>query len=417
MAHFYDWARSRGYWLRRGDDGAPTHLLLDGGKLRVPPDAHGAMLNAYAASLARFPGLKPSVVELRTPVFKMFVDLDSRFATEAQALEAKARGMPALVRRLTECVGAARALVCIANVPKRESEHAWKLGLHVVWPEVLVSGGTALRLRERMLEALGPPSEHGVLGAWESVIDATVYRANGLRMPWSAKGPSDARFYELAFVLGLQAYARVEPATVSALREALHQLSIRTFHADPTLSLVSEDDPAAADDRRSVSRSLHAYPSEMLEAVAAALPPQFDGQKFTGLVATEHCFMLRSTAKFCLNLGREHRTNNVYFMLTRKGVCQKCFCRCETTDGRKYGMCKDFSSPYWQIPKAALEAFFPPGEEPPEDGQQQQQPPAPTVSAMPSRAGKSFLSMDNLVMRSRPPAPSPPAKRKARKKA
>lgn len=413
MAHFYDWARSRGYWLRRGDgDEAPTHLLLDGGKLRVPPDAHGAMLNAYAASLARFPDRKPSVVELRTPVFKMFVDIDSRFATEARALEAKARGVPALVRGLTECVGATRALVCTASAPKRESEGAWKLGFHVVWPDVLVTGGTALRLRDRMMESLGPPSEHGVLGSWDTVIDASVYRANGLRMPWSAKGPGDARFYELAFVCG-QTYDPVVPATVSALREALHQLSIRTFQADPTLSLGDDADPVAAADRRAVAKSLLAFPSETLEAIAAALPPQFDGQKFTGLVATEHCFMLRSTAKFCFNLGREHKTNNVYFMLTRKGVCQKCFCRCETTDGRKYGMCKDFSSPYWQIPKGALEAFFPPGEE----EERHEQPPAPAVSAMPSRAGKSFLSLDNLVMRSRPPAPSPPAKRKPRKKA
>lgn len=422
MAHVYDWARSRGYWLRRGDGEAPTHLLLDGGRLRVPAESHAAMLNAYAASLARHPDHKPCVVELRTPVFKMFVDLDTRFPSEAEAMGAKFGGLPRLVRTLTECVGASRAMVCVASAVKREADACWKLGFHVVWPEVLVTAATALRLREHMASSLGPPADHGIVGGWDTVIDASVYRANGLRMPWSAKGPTDHRFYELAFVLG-DTYAAVKATTVSAVREALHQLSIRTHDADPTLCLGGDHDDttggAATTAVRTRAHSLGAYPQDVLDALSASLPSQFADQKFTGVVATEHCFMLRSTAQYCFNLGRPHKTNTVYFMLTRKGVCQKCFCRCETTEGRKYGMCKDFASPYWHVPDVVLKTFFPDDDD---DSEAKRKPAAAAakkeVASMPSRSGKSFLSIDNLVKRSRP-AMSPPKqpKQQARRKA
>ena len=60
----------------------------------------------------------------------------------------------------------------------------------------------------------------------------------------------------------------------------------------------------------------------------------------------------RVDSQYCMNIGREHATNTVYLLvntLTKKAV-MKCYCRCETTEGRrtivkgKRQMCKDFSS-------------------------------------------------------------------------
>lgn len=60
----------------------------------------------------------------------------------------------------------------------------------------------------------------------------------------------------------------------------------------------------------------------------------------------------RIDSQYCLNIGREHATNTVYMLvntLTQKAY-MKCYCRCETIEGRrtivkgKRQMCKDFSS-------------------------------------------------------------------------
>lgn len=52
-------------------------------------------------------------------------------------------------------------------------------------------------------------------------------------------------------------------------------------------------------------------------------------------------------ANICHNLKatkKEHRSNNVYFLIKASGVVQKCWCSCETTDERIHGMCKDYVS-------------------------------------------------------------------------
>lgn len=427
-AHVYDWARGRGYWLAYASDAAPTHLLLDGGKLRVPDESHASFLNAYASSVVRFPDRRPCIVELRTRVFKFFVDFDTRFESLAAAEAARdlAEPMLGVLRRVCASVAACgaeaevdpgEALVCSG----REVGEDNKLGFHVVWPDLLVTAPTARRIRDRLVADLAstPPAELGIQGTWESVADASVYKSNGLRLPWSAKGRATDRFYELrGRVRASGELVACSVTTVSALRDAVHALSIRTFNKDPTLALGgAEDDEASTDEGRAwTAKSLAAY-SDLLPKVAAALPVQFVGSKFTGAMVADHCVMLRSTARYCFNLGRAHRTNNVYFMLTRRGVCQRCYCRCETAEGRKYGMCKDFSSDVWPVPDEVTAAFF--GDDSTASsggggaGGSQGRALA-DVRVMPSRTGKSHLSFDKLLARSRPAAAKTPARKKAR---
>jgi len=96
-----------------------------------------------------------------------------------------------------------------------------------------------------------------------------------------------------------------------------------------------------------------------LAALEACLGPGHAGQRFTGL-ARPHagCAVLRSSSRHCANLGRQHNSNTVYFVVTREGVSQRCYCRCETTEGRAFGLCRDFRGPVLPAPRAALEALL-----------------------------------------------------------
>jgi hypothetical protein len=108
--------------------------------------------------------------------------------------------------------------------------------------------------------------------------------------------------------------------------------------------------------------------------------------------------MLSSTSRWCGNLGRQHRSNTVYFVVTRKGVHQRCYCRCDTLEGRKYGLCKDYHSDTWPVPAAALAALF--GDSSSAPAAPESSPP-PVIAAplMPSQAAKASLDLSALLAR------------------
>jgi len=49
-------------------------------------------------------------------------------------------------------------------------------------------------------------------------------------------------------------------------------------------------------------------------------------------------------SSFCMNLGDDHKNNTIYFYITERGICQRCWCRCDTLERRKNGLCRDFKS-------------------------------------------------------------------------
>lgn len=365
----YTWLKARGYWLTRRDDPrAPTHLMLDGGKACVPDDMHGIFLNAYAISVVTDGPGTSSIVELRTPVFRLFLDVDARWSQRPPPDVLQAPGVPAVLEACMRTAAeafpdqAARAVVSASSEATCDQD-TWKHGVHLTWPDVYVTADTALAFRKTLLERLG--QDHPFAAPLDSVVDSCVFRANGLRMAWSGKGRGAAPHYVPVATATLDdddrlALERVGPVTgVSAVRQYVSSLSVRcpSALASPTV-LVGEapaDEPGCG---APVCKSLAAYPHDALTALDAALPVQFAGQRFAGLMSGEACFMLRSTSRWCGNLGRAHRTNNVYFVLTRKGVHQRCYCRCETTEGRKYGLCKDYCSETWPVPEDVVRAFF-----------------------------------------------------------
>ena len=433
--HVYEWLRERRYQAR--DAVEATHFFLDGGKACVPDEGAPAFLNAYAASLLRCPHHRPCIVERRTPVFRMFLDLDTRFesreaisgftpylARMAAFMDSATREAPAdafaeasAAHAFGEAFGVMApaptppdredeghvAIACAASRPVVE-EGAFKSGFHVVWPTVLVTQATALELRRRVVDmaaaAFPDPKALGLVNGWDCIVDASVFRANGLRMPWSAKGRDDHRFYEPRWELHRgDATEIIVPTTLSSVRDMVHRLSIRTFGLHPTTCIEPVGGAPPIENDRPTTRAagLAGYAC-VLPALAAALPIQFAGQRFTGLSVPDGSesasfFTLRSTARYCVNMGRPHRTNTVYFVLTRRGVSQRCFCRCETTEGRRFGMCKDFVGETWPVPDPVIRAFF--------GSATDSQPSDPTP--LPSRAAKSFLDMDALASRSRPP--------------
>jgi hypothetical protein len=360
------WLRDSGWWLASGSGGSngveakPTHLLLDGGKARVPDESASLFLLAYANAVVS--GKRPCISELRTPVFRLFLDLDIKVASE-DALD-----FDAVMPVVQQCAASffeadtLRAVVC--TTPPKQAESFIKAGRHVVWPSVYVTSSTALAFRVHVVEALETRFEGACTEPWDAVVDARVFRSNGLRMPFSEKGRGNTAVYAPESVwVGEVAEERVgDVSGASAVRAWVQQLSIRVFGVDETpvregVVVATDGDGDAKTSLCGVSKSLREYEA-VLPKLDAALPVQFTGQRFTGLIKTDTCFLLRSSSRYCLNMGRSHNSCGIYWILTPRGVRQACYCRCETTEGRKYGLCKGFRSELFHVPTDVIEAFF-----------------------------------------------------------
>jgi len=63
---------------------------------------------------------------------------------------------------------------------------------------------------------------------------------------------------------------------------------------------------------------------------------------------TQQTYYVARTAgagsSYCMNIDGDHRHNTIYFYITDRGICQRCWCRCDTLAGRKFGFCRDYKS-------------------------------------------------------------------------
>ena len=355
-----------------------THLLLDGGKLHVPPDQDSLFLNKLAVRIVQ--GSPDHVVEVRTPLFKLFWDVDAHLDASSvlqdEAWEALLGRLVALTQAFFGPGVDSDCLVCRTPPRALADGGVIKHGFHLHFPGLVTSPGVALGIRKVVLPSLSE-GETPLANGWDKALDAAVFGGSGLRLPYQRKGKHAApdAVYAPAFWLRQDgAMQRVEKlSTVSAIREVLKVCSIRAGQdATPTplredvLAMPEMAEAAEADETGALCkqalgarhRSLAAY-VEVLPMLSDALPIFFAGERFTAVMETDNCFILRSSSRYCCNLGRSHSTNNVYFVLKPAGIAQHCYCRCDTILGRRSGKpCRDFCSAVWEVPPEVTRFFF-----------------------------------------------------------
>ena len=58
----------------------------------------------------------------------------------------------------------------------------------------------------------------------------------------------------------------------------------------------------------------------------------------------------KTESRWCGNVGRQHNGNRTYLHVTEHGAQQRCHCRCDTLEGRRYGLCSRYRSPTVPLP-------------------------------------------------------------------
>jgi hypothetical protein len=389
MGTFKDELSAKGWMLRAGstrEQPPATHLFLDQGRAAVPDDMAGVFLNSYTNALLR--GETVCCVELKTTIFKMFFDVDALVA-RAEDAEILYEAFELLNRAAAQfwiLPETPRLVVCSA--PPKNHPDGIKYGFHLVWPTVYVNAPIALAFRSHAIELLQDACA-SLVNSWQDILDACVFKSNGLRMPYSDKG-IEGRPYLPTHRADANGPHVIESISVIEKRAFIHELSLRTFDQPLTpcrngIEQLADEAAYAIGKNRGQGSSvrLEAF-ADILPAVQAALPACYETQRFVGAFRMEHAVMLRSSSRFCQCVDREHRTSTVYFCITRRGVNQRCYCRKEEA-------CTTYSSEWYTLPDQVIEAFIPPQTDVQED-----------VHTMPSKKKESLSDLHLIFMKSRP---------------
>lgn len=395
------WLKHNGLWISSStrDDAQTqaqaqartvTHVFLDGGKASVGPAHREAFHLACAADLVA--GRPLYVVErtIRGGSYRMFADFDVplsllRLPPDADGgAELIGARLMAAVRRALELappqLRVGEVVVCTRRA------HEGKTGAHLTWQDdrARVDDRTATALRAlwidalilRQLDAEGAEGPEGPEGGsaieWDRVIDASVYRRNGLRMPWSLKkrGASAAAAYAPTHVAAYSegAFAGVRAIEGDGVGQSaaawLARCSIDADARAPTLVLLDAAGGVAAasakkkqgkrrsnatrtdeeEDEDEEGANAEVGPTVALSAIEraaleAALPSELYGDCELGhrcirigpTGPTQHKagggggLTVSSTSRYCQAAGREHTSNHVYFDFLLPGtVVQRC---------------------------------------------------------------------------------------------
>lgn len=170
-----------------------SHTFLDNGVIGVESNQVAGFLKCYAWNIKN--NLNISVSEMRTNIFRFFIDIDFALTFELSS-EQVVNLVEGIQEIINEVIVPIDELYCIVSQspPKAIDEVKIKNGIHIVWPRMYVDQLGARKLRDIIIQKLAMENDSHDWDAvindtqdWESVIDESVYVNSGLRMMYSKK--------------------------------------------------------------------------------------------------------------------------------------------------------------------------------------------------------------------------------------
>lgn len=150
----------RGWLIKNNQDRREaSHLLMDGGKLHIPPEDDQTFLQLISNTLVSGTYI-PCVVELRTNIFRFMMDLDIECPEDStlETFEPLFSFLREASFHFWDVNGShdnPHMIICAAPEKKRSGgKPGKKLGIHVVWPEIYTTPQVACAFRQLVLPLL-----------------------------------------------------------------------------------------------------------------------------------------------------------------------------------------------------------------------------------------------------------------------
>lgn len=265
-----------------------THLNMNGGpSLCVPPEDVELFMNIYINQVQS--GQKLYLVEVKSELFRFFMDID--FTRETKLTHDE---IIDIVNQLNSVIPG--RCLCAISAPVKKGDLI-KSGIHVHWPECIVTRKKAIELASRAPEHIKP------------FIDASVYKGSGLRLVWSYKRGGGAPYVPFYDTL-THSKLDHQPSL-----EFLKLFSIRT-----QFTLTQSDSESS----EAETSELESFIRKYMEGQSSAHILKFS----KGIVKTD--------SRYCERIHKEHKSNHVYFVVKNGTIHQRCYDdECKGFEGRK----------------------------------------------------------------------------------
>ena len=392
------WLKITNQFNKTDTDEKPSHLLLNGYTLYVKNENISIFNKKYTESLLN--GDKMYIVECRKPIFKLFFDLDflltqDQYTLLTEKVENELDDIDNVFiefikiindvifdyyERYYDCIVTTADIKKVKKICKNEenpenfnSEELIKKGFHLHFPDIYIDKNYALEIRKTCLSRL---SKYNSMfsNSISDIVDEHVFVTSGLRLTGSNKGHfisqtkefiDEGRPYNLLFTLtNNQINTEMYQILKNNMENLIDKTSIITSEEFITNiknnpNLDCEENEYENDCENSVNNLSNTGNSGSWRRLSKDDIRHIEILRFFNIYVkdytikdikrifyseNESIYILCSQSKYCTNIGRNHNSEHIYFKLNRDGICQRCFCRCDTLDGRKHGYCKDYKS-------------------------------------------------------------------------
>ena len=361
------WVITNKYFIKTSDPKekkvGSTHFLLDGGIWKIPQTEYLEFLKILSVDLQN--NEKHYISENKTPIFKFICDLDIYELSEEFDIIPIVKVIQSIIE---EYFGPKTVIICGSDT-KKKNEFT-KHGYHLVWPEIWINIEMAKSLRNLFIEKLIKIfEERHASNTWSEVVDLAVYEDNGLRMIGcrkigickDCKNKKDLKTEcQVCNGSGRIDEGRVySPKAVLPINEEffktikndifiqLVKTSIYNYQDNPLTEVIKEL-PVVSKVVKKVKKQITPESDEVSIKIESFIKKHFKDThkniKIKKINKETDKYYIEPDDNFCINVNRNHTSSGVYFQITPDGICQRCYCKKDTTEGRFQGPCKMFSS-------------------------------------------------------------------------
>jgi hypothetical protein len=365
-----------------------THFLLDGGIWKIPKNEYEEFLRILSTDLQN--NEKHYISENKTEIFKLISDLDFYDSGVIDIVSI----INVIQEIINEYFSEKSVIICTADSKKVTiNDHEYtKHGFHLVWPKIWTTTEIAKKLRilfiEKLTSSFGPRDP---INSWNDVVDLSVYEDNGLRMigcrkigfckscknkkdsrencqPCGGSGKIDeGRVYKPEFVfpeneeylnfIKTNYFMQVcQTSIYNYLDNPLTEL-IKELPSNNTIGeVLKKTKKKVIDDRDETTVKVENFIKKNFKEHYSKIKVK----KFTK--ESNERYYAEPDDNFCINVNRTHSSSSVYFQITQTGICQRCFCKKDSVEGRLFGPCTKFSSKEVPLSKVLKNILFGPTE-------------------------------------------------------
>lgn len=391
------WLKITNQYNCNNEEKKPSHLLLNSGKLYVNNENIDIFYEKYTTSILN--GDYHYIVECRKDIFRLFFDLDFliRETDEKTNVEKNEEIFNEFIKIINDtiydfydayylCIVTTADIKKVKKIYKNDdnpenavSKIFLKKGFHLHFPGISTNKTIALEIRKACIRNIKKSNKFDDIfeNTVEDIIDESVFKNSGLRLTGSRKGSyisqtkefvDEGRPYNLLLVfknneIDIDEYNELSKNMLllinktSILSREQYVLNIKN---NPNLECQNCENENENEYSNSLENINNSYDNpgtwkrlqiddirytEIIEYFKIHMP-RYSSKDIKRIFYSdnESVYILCSQSKYCTNIGKNHNSEHIYFKLTKEGISQRCFCRCDTLSGRKYGYCKDYGS-------------------------------------------------------------------------